>query len=773
HQDRAIFLIGDPKQSIYGFRGADIYSYIQVRARTAGQHNALGINYRSTTAVVSAINALFGPAELRGKGAFYLRPDPSAQTPVPFIAVQAQGRSETLICEGQAVPALTLAYTPTFDNKTALMRCVSAACAEQLVHWLNSCNSGFHTVTGEHTPLRPRDMVILVHDRHEASAVRQALTERGIRSVYLSDKESVFASPEAKDLLRCLQAAAYPHNGRLVRAAMATSLMAQSLDEMLALAHDDHTFENHMELWLSLHHRWQRHGILPMIHQALHHLKLPGRWLAQEQGERRLTNVLHLAELLQQASAHLEGHAALIHWLNQAITENPDDEGQILRLESEDDLVKVITIHKAKGLEFPVVFLPFATMVRNTTGPAPIDPTQHPDPARLQEDLRLLYVALTRAQHALWVGLSPLKNKKNEPDLLWKSALGYLLGATPELGGEALPRLLQQHFAGVHSLPLTEVCLIPLNTSLPTTPLTSVTVPAPLRELPDYTASFERDWTISSFSALVRDIPRQNTSRDEAFFPSFTPEPTLQSAARHLFPRGSYAGKFLHDQLHWLAEQGFALRTNPLLPARLQQRCERQGWGQWATVVETWLKEIVTTSLPPLGASLEQLTQFLPEMEFWFPVHAVDCTALDRLCQTWILPSLPRPPLTPRTLKGLIMGFADLVFEWQGKLWVLDYKSNYLGKVDEDYSQEALEKTLVAHRYELQGALYLTALSRLAARRHSPPLPLGGSIHLFLRGIQSSTGGCIVLPAEPTWLVQMEAALGLAPMDSLWSEDRP
>src|SRR5581483_6292495 len=173
---------------------------------------------------------------------------------------------------------------------------------------------------------------------------------------------------------------------------------------------------------------WQRHGVLAMLHNLLHAFDLPARLLAKPHGERVLTNLQHLAELLQHAAANLDGEYALIRYLSAQITRAGEGEAEtveehIVRLETEADLVKVITVHKSKGLQYPVVMLPFVSRFQDAPrgslqpwhddrGQAWID-LQPDDDAkaritreRLQEDLRLLYVALTRAEHACWLGVA-------------------------------------------------------------------------------------------------------------------------------------------------------------------------------------------------------------------------------------------------------------------------------------------------------------------------------------------------------------------------------
>lgn len=206
---------------------------------------------------------------------------------------------------------------------------------------------------------------MLVRTGKEAAAVRRALDSRGLASVYLSDKDSVFDSAEAQDLVHWLRAVASPQDLRLVRAALATRTIGLSLDELGWLAEHEEALDARCDQLRQLRSVWQTQGVLAMLRQTLHQLSLPLHWLARTGGERKLTNFLHLAELMQTASVGLDGEAALIRWLlAETGQEGRQNDEQVLRLESDADLVKVVTIHKSKGLEYPLVCLPYAASFR-------------------------------------------------------------------------------------------------------------------------------------------------------------------------------------------------------------------------------------------------------------------------------------------------------------------------------------------------------------------------------------------------------------------------
>ncbi|MCP5270808.1 MAG: exodeoxyribonuclease V subunit beta [Burkholderiaceae bacterium] len=779
-----LLLIGDPKQAIYAFRGADIQSYLRARRATAGRHHVLDTNHRSATALVDAVNTLFQRAETRpGAGAF------GFGAALPFEPVRARGRPERLVDATGPLPAVTWVADATPRLAAEHQPLFAALAAERIVALLDDPKAGFLHGDGGFQRLRPADIAVLVRTGREAQTVREALRRRGLASVYLSDRDSVFATPEAADLLRLLQAVAAPRDTRLARAALATALLARTLPELRALADDDARFDRAAETLQALQPVWRQQGVLAMLRRALHAFDLPARWLAAEDvaGERRLTNVLHLAELLQAAAGTLEGEPALIRWLAQQIDgDETGGDDRVLRLESDADLVQVVTIHKSKGLEYPLVFLPFVAQCRPRDGreqllwaplpdggrrlltdPSPDDWAQA-DADRLREDLRLLYVALTRARHALWVGMAAAATGKARTPLWPRSAAGQLLcGPGAEAFGPALDALASPA-VGVQWLPPAETPPLP-----PVTRRRAQDADAPLAPAPRYSASFDRDWAIASYSALVRDAGRgvvAGLAPDTPAVPLLREDEPVEADAVprgadqpwHRFPRGAFAGNFLHDQLEWLAGEGFALDGSADLRQTLLRRCERQGWGHRADDVLAWLQQVCATPLPPLGVPLCGLETVWPEMEFWLPSNGLDAGRIDALCRAHLWPDAPRPALPPRRLRGLLMGFADLVIEHGGRYWVLDHKSNALGGRDADYTADALQAAMCEHRYDVQAALYLLALHRLLRARlgaaYVPARHLGGGIYLFLRGVQGSAAGCCTV-AAPVALVQALDAL--------------
>ncbi len=388
-------------------------------------------------------------------------------------------------------------------------------------------------------------------------------------------------------------------------------------------------------------------------------------------------------------------------------------------------------------------------------------------------------MALTRARHALWVGWSAVKRSRGKTCVNHDSAAGHLLAAGQELDAAAWLDKLQQLKTNDAGQDLS----VQLQVAAEVVPLTVWEKPAQttaLREALSCTARIDKTWTIASFSRLTRDLSSQPLApislhmatprpADDEPIEDAVVRPVLNAATAvlapwHGFAKGPTAGNFLHDQLEWLAADGFALDEKKVL--RLKQRCENAGYKAQADDVVQWLGRVVAQPLLGPNVPLNALGVLLPEMEFWLPAGRLHAREVDALCQRHLLPGVSRPQLPDAQLHGMLMGFADLVFEHEGRYWVLDYKSNHLGGDDAAYTAQALDAAMVQHRYEVQAALYMLALHRLLRARlgsaYDPAQQLGGAVYLFLRGIDGPAGGCCTLPAPPGLLDGLDAMLNEA-----------
>ncbi|WP_462321436.1 exodeoxyribonuclease V subunit beta [Halochromatium sp.] len=911
----ALVMIGDPKQAIYGFRGADIQAYLDARRATAGRHYSLGRNFRSTEAMVAACNRLFGYADRHAQGAFRFRelagiesigqpkPAPQGENPVPFLEVSAKGRDEQLIIGGEPAAAMTFWQLDSGDapiGASDYRAQMAEAAASEILRWLQQARAGHTGLRSAQglAPLRPKDIAILVRSSTEARVMREALAARRIHSVYLSDRDSVFETEEAGDLLHWLRACAEPTDEALVRAALGSNTLGLPLQALAVLQQDELAWEAEIERFRVYRRIWQRQGVLALLRQLMHEADLPARLLARGNGERILTNLLHLSEWLQQAAITLDGEQALIRHLRAHL----EQRGQefIVRLESDAELVQVITIHKSKGLEYPLVLLPFICSWRSVDGrskqvpyrmtsaegasstarpalqrdcsgnaasigaaagqsasslgdqgassagsqgarspddqgassppglsalPDPITssaagpPSRYlevaghrlfkdawiaADEERLSEDLRLLYVAVTRARYAVVLGIAALKSGNAKQPQLERSAIGYVLGGgstfpRPQAVWDALAQLKGDCAAiAIRPAPSIQQGWLAAETETSLAPARAATH-----------ARFT-PWWISSYSALrqgasapladASELSLQDSAADTATQEITREEGMLNAAAAgaetrgqwlakppegllHGFPRGSRYGTFLHGLLEWAGTQqwqqdgalyqGYAAAVEGATQRRdmLARRCALRGLVQWIDRLDDWLLNCLAqrwmlsglsdgpSAAPTLALQDLSPRQIQVEMEFWIESKQVDTARLDALVQTHCLPGETRPELRANRLNGMLKGFIDLVFEHQGRYYLLDWKSNWLGPDDDAYTPEIMTAAVLEHRYDLQYTLYLLALHRLLRARlpgYEYERHIGGVIYVFLRGTQAPSQGLFTDKPAPALIEALD-----------------
>ncbi len=774
-----LFMIGDPKQAIYGFRGADIFTYIKARNQVSA-HYTLGTNWRSSADMVQAVNQVFALPD----SPFIYDSD------IPFLPVNYSPNAEKRIWTmgGQKQPALTYWLQNAEEKplpKGEYLTRMAEATASQIQTILTQAQLGQAClVNGEKVKaVQAGDIAVLVRTGSEGRMIKQALADQGVASVYLSNRDSVFTSSVAQDLQRLLQAVLTPENDRALRASLASELFALDAASLDALNNDEIVWENAVNEFKEYRKLWVQRGVLPMLRAVISKRHIAERLLEEgassqgENGERVLTDLMHIGELLQQASNELDSDHGLLRWLAQSISDAENGLGgsddQIQRLESERNLVQIVTIHKSKGLEYDLVFLPFVFSYREAseakyydaaTDRTVLDITgndasmMQADKERLAEDLRLIYVALTRAVYACFIGASPLRNGRStkEPTGVHRSAIGYLVQNGQEGGINDLYQGLKQQQDKLDCVALGE----------PPQQLEEMYV-APQEEVCDLTTKelqnpIDRNWRITSYSGLVKQGSHQTEHDATIEITGFDidssdeqDEEDLVEPERSIFtfPRGARPGTFLHslfEEIEFTQPATTEENTQIILGLMESEQLDEE----WLPILQQLIDTVLATPLDGKSLLLNQKapSQRLVEMEFLLPIEVLSAPALNRVIQRHDPLSAKAGDLGFQTVQGMLKGFIDLVFEHQGKYYVLDWKSNHLGDDVTHYHGEALKSAMADHRYDLQYQIYALALHRFLRSRlanYQYDQHFGGVYYLFLRGMdgQSDHG---IFSAKPT-----------------------
>ncbi|MEE4302241.1 MAG: UvrD-helicase domain-containing protein, partial [Pseudomonadales bacterium] len=716
----ALVMIGDPKQAIYAFRGADVYAYLDAAAALAPEARlAMATNWRSTPEMLAAIEALYEDAD-----------SPFAVDGIEFVEVGPRPGAPTgryRDAEGP-LPALTFWHLEAGDSEVVRTGVLRTALTRQLVQEVAALLSRPVEAGGD--VLHAGRIAVLVRNHFEAELVHAALSRAGIASVRQS-RRTVFATEEAGDLQALLAAALEPRDEARVRTALATSLLAQPLDRLHRELHEDEAaWQQHLDRFARYHELWRRQGPMVMLGALLADYAIPHGLLRSPEGPRRLTDLRHLGELLQRQTATLGSMHRLLRWFAQQRAEAEDAEASRMRLETDADLVRIVTMHASKGLEYEVVMLPFGVWMReaedaafHAAGPegwrAVLDlrpdasAMARADEERLAEDLRLLYVALTRAKSACYVGVANLAPQRG-PSRLRRTALGRLLLGPGDAASEA--ELASRLVALAEACP--QIAVAPVSREAIAAGLLEPAALPVARRTP-FAGRVRDDWRLTSYSALVDPgesaVPWAPGAGDEDHAlegPGITSgDDVEEQSIAHRFPKGPRPGSCLHAMLEEWPEAA----TDEL--AHVARTLT--AWGldgepdSDPRAVLEWLRCVRRTPLPA-GVDLAGATRVVHEMEFHLPLEGADTGRLRELLGAH---GYGDGPLALDRVRGMMRGFVDLVLEHEGRFWIVDYKSNWLGPNGSAYGADALLASVREHRYDLQYLIYCVALRRLLRAR--------------------------------------------------------
>ena len=796
-------MIGDPKQAIYAFRGADIFTYIKAKEWVDNKrHFTLATNWRSAPKLVNGINQLF---ENSRKGFLF-------EQSIPFYPVKAGQDFEGLTVQGKVVESLDFQHLCSSENlpisASDASNQLAIATANQISHWLQLAQTDQAQI--KNRAITAGDCCVLVRNRNEAQVIKNALSAVNVASVFLARK-SVFATQIAADVLRLLKALSQPTDERLLKAALMSELFTFNAQQLDTLFNDESSWQDVLEQRFYWHQTWQKQGLIRAINQVLQHFDVEqGLIKHQPDGLRRVTDLRHLTELLQQQSLQLVGEAQLIHWFESCLLE-PDhnSDNQQIRLESDANLVQIITLHSSKGLEFPLVFIPFASsyktaqqaLYHNDEQQLEVDfliqeqNLQKADFERLAEDIRLFYVAVTRAVYYCSIGVWNISlGKSKKVSGFGQSALGCLLMSAKDQPDShtqehAEVAITDQHISQ-RIQALSAKCDLSYRhftqaQSESPQGLASQDSDAELPKLKalNLTRSVSRAWRLTSYSAISSqqvhlDMPAPgqdegqdqvlnlllNQAQDEAL----TEQSSLNSELAQnpfSFERGANAGSFLHGVL-----ENIDLQKPEQLAEVITQQSIWFGIGEeWHDCLENWLTDVLltpfnveaeaeqvpetNTQTPSISLSKLSAKQVKVEMEFHMPLHEVKVSDFNRIINQYS--KQHKRDYQFEQLNGMIKGFIDLMFEFEGKFYVADYKSNHLGDCYDNYHYSAMEQAMTGHDYHLQAILYTLALHRWLKYKlpnYDYHTHIGGAYYLFIRGMSQTEPGngvYFVLPEKP------------------------
>ena len=770
----ALFYIGDPKQAIYSFRGADIYAYLRA-AKSVDRAFTLATNWRSEAPLLKAVNVLFEkPAQpFVYEQISYQRIEPAIVAPILPLTI-----------EGERGAGLEWWFVPGREDGTALgigpaRSLINRAVAAEIARLLALGRAKKALIGPE--PLQESHIAILVRKNAEAIAFKTLLAQAGIPSVIYSS-ESVFASDEVHDFRLLMLGMIHCEEEGYLLAALTTPFFGLCAGDIAACLEEEESLESWRVRFRRYAGLWQGKGFLTLFFTLLEEDGARRRIAAGEGGERRLTNYGHLAGLLHQAQT--QGNlrpSDLLGWL-ESMSAAPDStkEDQQLRLETDRNSVRIVTIHKSKGLEYPVCFCPFAW----ETGPQGKDglPLVFHDETNdwritvdlgsgeldrhralcerdvLAENCRLLYVALTRAKNRCYFVWGNIKNAS-------AGAASYLFGpadATAQAADETMLEAMRNFAeASGGAIRITRLEAVP--------DIEERTEEAQAKKIlyRPFAGKIDLRRKIASYTYLTRaaqdeiewDEQTHDVRRAEEL-----PDPR-EAETLLAFPPGATSGILLHEILEKI---DFTRVADERTKSLVIETLEKFGYPRpWQEGIGRMLQNLVQTKLPAGEGKAFCLSQIAPaqclrELEFYFPLQSLSPAKLLSVLESE--KARERRTLHFPPVQGFLKGFIDMLFEYEGRFYLTDWKSNDLGGHPENYAPNGLRREMMRSFYDVQYLIYTVAVDAyLKARKpnYTYDRDFGGVFYFFLRGLAASpeTGGVFFDRPDEAFIGRLRDAL--------------
>lgn len=790
-----VFFVGDPKQAIYRFRNADLHTYLSASEdiqQNKGTIATLTKNFRSTKEVIDAYNKVFTQKEAFVLNNIHYNEVSTGKTDLSLI----DQSSLKHLNKGLVLWQLPLSSSAEFTNnqvddlrnkaanKTAIeiKRLLKAFSDKQI--YATTINDRKEK---EEITFYPKDIVVLVPRRADAKRMQDMLSSYNIPSVAASPENNVWKSQESEELFRVLSAISTPKNIPRLRLALSTQLLGYKASDIEEISQDDQKQIAQMERFINYFTLWRRYGIGLVLKTLLTDYEIYARYLKLPFAERCLTNLQHLIELLNEAAVSYSSPEALLRYIAQQQSEAYSSDSNQLRLESDENVIQIMTVHASKGKEFPFVFCPFLWAGRPTDKGDNLEGIEHQDLENhtltidfektkdelrterrieeLAERVRLIYVALTRAAYRTYLVCGCYNNTDSR-----QNALNWIVA--PDSDPQTWVRNSSQDdtlFARIESgfqnlaQSSENIILESLDESIPSLEKTPIKNPKLTEDLlPE--KSIPPAWRMGSYTSLsydakeVDDAIRGDDERtpvvlsvdDEETFPSGQVTP-LQDDDILRFPRSNIAGDFIHSIFEkvdftnpdkWNEEVLKALESKtPYGPSTYQKKLENEVLAQ---MLNKMLDHVLSTPLlNDLSLNKISLDQRLSELRFFMPVNQLQAEKLNERFEKYT-----HAQYSFKELTGYLNGAIDLVFEYQDKFYILDWKSNYLCKAKEnlsieeaqkDYNIDGVTQAMASHHYHLQYLIYTVALNRYLKTRlphYDYEKHFGGVFYLFVRGVR-------------------------------------
>ena len=702
-----LFLIGDPKQSIYAWRGADLYTYHKAKKAPGTILHTMNMNFRSSPAFIAAVNEFFSK-DVAESGA-----DDNPLYGLNYHFVEAANdKLGKVMRNGNPASLFTVVdnHYPE-SGKSHTKDTIFNSAAGQVIDLLEN-----HTIIkdGIEKKLKPQDIGVLVRDNKHAREMKARLSKYGIPAIIVDDTK-VIETAEATELFHVLYAMANIDTGSINRALLTgfTGFTHKDVENL--------NIDIHKDIFLNLYETWKNSGIYAAISQFIEKYSVRAHLIFgnDQMGDRIYTNLIQLTQILNEKETYDSmSPLMLLDWFQKARQGDRTLNKYEQQLESDEDSVKIATVHKSKGLQYNFVVLPYFNLKsekKNTDhityrseGEYLISFYKDDDEKaqmmlqEAEENRRLLYVAVTRA--------------------VYKCVIHHY---NSNVDGA----ILNEYIEAIKTNPQNIEFSIPYEISYNFRYVKSKADDVEIKER-QFSGRIDNSWKITSYSGLYTGHERVKTLSEYSDLAGNTYDEFIFEK----LAKGAQTGLLVHELLENIEFDNKAYHSQHIFYllgkyGRSRDEKELQNY-------KIMLENILEADILPEGVKLSEIKKEknITELEFYFSFDRWDNSEVNRL--------IAGSDLSHADIMGIMHGFIDLVFERKGRYYILDWKTNYLGNKLEDYSAERLAANVVENRYHLQYIIYTLALKRYLEKKFAGfryADHFGGVIYAYVRGMRKNS----------------------------------
>lgn len=724
-----LLLVGDPKQSIYDFRNADIFSYIKITSKIKKKIKLL-TNWRSSYNTINGINKLFSKVN-----------QPFILNDIKYIPSKYNTKNSNLsfILHDKIQPAINIWYTKKQENNSTNDKItIAKKCAYKICSWLNYSKINKATITNKNNvslPICKSDITILVNNSNEAKIICKVFEKNNLSTLYISKKNNIYSTKEAKDILTILKTIIHPEDINKLKNSLITNLIKVKMLEIKQIKINEKKHYKFIKIFKYYSEIWKKFGIISLFNIMLVNFNLVQKNNILNNNEQKIINILHIGELLHKVYYKIKDENNLVNYLEQKILNNKKtNKNEQIRYNNLDNKIKVMTIHQAKGLEFPIVWIPFIlgenkfnkNIYHNRNNFKKTFTCKKNilmEEELLSERIRKFYVAITRSIYNCNVVIKLTKLNK-ETDLKKKNELNHLINKKTNNFKKYLMKfkkefknneIIVNHFKTKKNIYLDNKKQV-----------------KKLKKIYYLTRILNNIPKINSFSSIKKQKPN--------FFNSYIKNKISKNniLTPHTFPKGKYYGKFLHkilENINFNKQINFNFIKYEIKNIELNEK--------WTPIIINWLKTILNKPLNNKNICLSNITENEYKKEITFHIKIkkyITKKLFNKIIQNYDCISAQAPLISFNKLSGILTGAIDMIFCWKNKYYIIDYKSNWLGENKNSYSNKKIINIIINNRYDIQYQIYSLALHKylkMKIKNYKFKKNFGGVFYLFIRGINN------------------------------------